>query len=147
MVKIYEAIVWIIKSLFNLLLSAFKAKKNASNQNTVIRMRDAIYQAHKENEDMLLAVNSTIKSLPAKADKTDMDSLDEMQTYCDQQHKSLTQAKDNITLDLSNGAAPGDIIPKYKRIMKGIANINYAMSLDSLERVSKKYAGKLCRRK
>lgn len=140
---IFSGVVSVAKFLFGLLAKLFSAGNNARQQKSIIKIRDTIYQAHKDNETMLQMINRIMKSLPNSIDVNDRTSLDDQLAYCNQKHPSLTQAKDNITSDLSSGvpANAGDLIRKYKFVMQEIASIHYAMSYDCLDAISKKYQG------
>lgn len=140
---IFSIILSIAKFLFGLIARLFSARKNSQRQKSIIKIRDTICQAHKDNEAMLQLVSGIINTLPEKIEANDRKSLDEQLAYCSQKKTSLTQAKDNIIRDLSNGipANADDLIRKYKYIMQEIASIHYAMSQDFLDAISKKYQG------
>ncbi len=140
---IFSIVVSIAKFLFGLIAGLFSAGKNAQRQKSIIKIRDTIYQAHRDNEAMLQMVSGIINTLPEKIEASDRKSLDDQLAYCNQKNTSLTQAKDNIIRDLSNGipANADDLIRKYKYIMQEIASIHYAMSQDCLDAISKKYQG------
>ena len=143
LIGIISIIVSIVKFLFGLIAGAFSAGRNALREKSIIKIRDVIYQAHRDNEAMLQMVSKIINTLPEKIEVNDKISLDSQLAYCNQKRTSLTQAKDNITRDLSDGvpANSDDLIRKYKYIMQDIANIHYAMSQDLLDAISKKYQG------
>lgn len=140
---IFSIVISIAKFLFGLIAGLFSAGKNAQRQKSIIKIRDTIYQAHRDNEVMLQMVNGIINALPEKIETNDRTSLDNQLEYCNQKNTSLTQAKDSITRDLSNGipANADDLIRKYKYIMQEIAGIHYAMSQDYLDAITKKYQG------
>ena len=140
---IFSIVVSIAKFLFGLIAGLFSAGRNAQRQKSIIKIRDTIYQAHRDNEAMLQMVSGIINTLPEKIEASDRKSLDDQLAYCNQKNTSLTQAKDNIVRDLSNGipANADDLIRKYKYIMQEIASIHYAMSQDYLDAISKKYQG------
>ena len=104
---IFSIILSIAKFLFGLIARLFSARKNSQRQKSIIKIRDTICQAHKDNEAMLQLVSGIINTLPEKIEVNDRRSLDEQLAYCSQKNTSLTQAKDNIIRDLSNG------IPKF----------------------------------
>lgn len=140
---IFSIIVSIVKFLFGLIVRVFSAGRNAQREKSIIKIRDTIYQAHRDNEAMLQKVSKIINTLPEKIEANDKTSLDNQLAYCNQKSTSLTQAKDNITRDLSDGvpANAEGLIRKYKYIMQDIASIHYAMSQDHLDAISKKYQG------
>ena len=140
---IFSIIVSIVKFLFGLIVGVFSAGRNAQREKSIIKIRDTIYQAHRDNEAMLQKVSKIINTLPEKIEANDKTSLDNQLAYCNQKSTSLTQAKDNITRDLSDGvpANAEGLIRKYKYIMQDIASIHYAMSQDHLDAISKKYQG------
>ncbi len=140
---IFSIIVSIAKFLFGLIVGLFSAGRNAQQHKSIIKIRDTICQAHRDNEVMLQTVSGIINALPEKIEENDKTLLDEQLAYCNQKNTSLTQAKDNITSDLSSGipANADDLIRKYKYIMHEIAGIHYAMSQDYLDALSKKYQG------
>ena len=140
---IFSIVISIAKFLFGLIAGLFSAGKNAQRQKSIIKIRDTIYQAHRDNEVMLQMVSKIINTLPEKIEVNDKTSLDDQLAYCNQKSSSLTQAKDNITRDLSDGVPSNvdDLIRKYKYIMQEIASIHYAMSHDHLDAISKKYQG------
>lgn len=140
---IVSIIVSIAKFLVRLISRLFSAGIDARRQKDVIKIRDTICQAHRENEAMLQMVSGVIDALPEKIEADDKTSLDDQLAYCNQKNMVLTQAKDNITRDLSNGmpANTDDLIRKYKHIIQEIASIHYAMSRDSLDALSKRYQG------
>ena len=140
---ILSAIVSVFKFLFGLVGSAFSAGKAASAEKSLLKIRDAIYQAHSDNEVMLQKVNEVVGSLPENAESQDKSSLGALQTYCTQKQVSLKTAKDNITTDLSSGV-PEDaatVARKYKYVMQEIDGIRYAMTLADLDKFAKKYQG------
>lgn len=130
-----------MKFLFSLIAGLFSAGRNSQRQKSIIKIRDTIYQAHRDNEVMLQMVSEVINTLPERIEVNDKTLLDNQLLYCNQKNTSLTQAKDSITRDLSNGmpASADDLIRKYKYIVQEIANIHYAMSQDNLENIKKKY--------
>lgn len=129
-----------MKFLFSLIAGLFSAGRNSQRQKSIIKIRDTIYQAHRDNEVMLQMVSEVINTLPERIEVNDKTLLDNQLLYCNQKNTSLTQAKDSITRDLSNGmpASADDLIRKYKYIVQEIANIHYAMSQDNLENIKKK---------
>ena len=116
---IFSIVISIAKFLFGLIAGLFSAGKNAQRQKSIIKIRDTIYQAHRDNEVMLQMVSKIINTLPEKIEVNDKTSLDDQLAYCNQKSSSLTQAKDNITRDLSDGVPSNvdDLIRKYKYIM------------------------------
>lgn len=100
---IFSIIVSIVKFLFGLIVGVFSAGRNAQREKSIIKIRDTIYQAHRDNEAMLQKVSKIINTLPEKIEANDKTSLDNQLAYCNQKSTSLTQAKDNITRDLSDG--------------------------------------------
>lgn len=140
---VFSIVVSIAKFLFGLIVGLFSAGRNAQRQKSIIKIRDTICQAHRDNEAMLQMVSKIINTLPEKIEVNDKTSLDDQLAYCNQKSSSLTQAKDNITRDLSDGVPSNadNLIRKYKYIMQEIASIHYAMSHDQLDAISKKYQG------
>lgn len=140
---IFSIIISVTKFLAGLIADLFSAGKKAQRQKSIIKIRDTICQAHRDNEAMLQLVSGVINTLPEKIEANDRVSLDDQLAYCNQKNTCLTQAKDSITRDLSNGIPENadDLIRKYKYIMQDIASIHYAISRDYLDTIAKKYQG------
>lgn len=49
---IFSIIVSIVKFLFGLIVGVFSAGRNAQREKSIIKIRDTIYQAHRDNEAM-----------------------------------------------------------------------------------------------
>lgn len=140
---LFSIVVSVAKFMYGLIAKLFSAGRSAQQQKSIIKIRDTIYQAYRENEAMLQMVNRIISTLPEKIEANDRMLLDDQLAYCNQKSTTLTHAKDNITSDLNAGipANADDLIRKYKYTMQEIASIHYAMSQDYLYAISKKYQG------
>ena len=85
---IFSIVVSIAKFLFGLIAGLFSAGRNAQRQKSIIKIRDTIYQAHRDNEAMLQMVSGIINTLPEKIEASDRKSLDDQLAYCNQKNTS-----------------------------------------------------------